>query len=653
MRGEAGAKGDAGANGANGANGAAGADGPQGNPGNRGAAGTQGPQGVRGEAGAKGDAGANGANGANGAAGADGPQGNPGASGANGGKGATGPQGNAGDDGAGGERGAAGAAGPQGSPGSNGADGERGATGPVGATGNVGPPDPTLVVRVQGLESDPRLAQALSDLSGALERIAAVEALIVQYHGTTSTTTTTGTVTTATATTITETHSSTTLTSTTVSETSTTETSSTITATTSTATQSSTTTSATSTTTVSTTTTSTTTLTFAPFVATVPANETIAFKVAKAQSELAEVRDKVNVIILDNSMLPSTALVQDVVSVEAIANTANKKSNASMVLIFLVLVFLGVVLVSLCRAESTRMCMATDGVASTDLEVEATVVSYSTEGGGQRLVPNVLYSSGAVGSASTNTSTGGGASISTSTPAWLVPNVLYNSRAVGSASTNTSTDGGASISTSSPASASLPAAVAGKDHDAAIDIVYAVPIEGADAHTPAFHIVPTAAAGEIDAHARAPVAVALSAPAPLPAQRAQHINDRSTAHGYVNTSFEVMKAMLSTLPAMSRPDAESALAAANVDGGFLLRQKHDSSTKVVVSCTTKGAHEHYIMELVEDANQKGAQWLYRSKALPGISMNESAITLLKDQLVHSSPTLLFQGRRNAQAETKV
>lgn len=110
--------------------------------------------------------------------------------------------------------------------------------------------------------------------------------------------------------------------------------------------------------------------------------------------------------------------------------------------------------------------------------------------------------------------------------------------------------------------------------------------------------------------------------------------------GYVNISIEVMAAALSELPTLTRSEAEKKLAEENVDGGFMLRQRSDSTTKVVVSCVTKGVYEHYIMELVEDADKKGAKWLYKSQPLHYVSMVEAATELLKDKLVHSQPQLL-------------
>lgn len=114
----------------------------------------------------------------------------------------------------------------------------------------------------------------------------------------------------------------------------------------------------------------------------------------------------------------------------------------------------------------------------------------------------------------------------------------------------------------------------------------------------------------------------------------------SSMSGYVNISIEVMSAALSELPTMTRSEAEKKLAEENVDGGFMLRQKSDSTTKVIVSCVTKGVYEHYIMELVEDADKKGAKWFYKSQPLPFLSMVEAATELLKDKLVHSQPQLL-------------
>ena len=51
--------------------------------------------------------------------------------------------------------------------------------------------------------------------------------------------------------------------------------------------------------------------------------------------------------------------------------------------------------------------------------------------------------------------------------------------------------------------------------------------------------------------------------------------------GYVNTSFEMMAAFLSELPAMERTQAETVLAGHAIDGGFLLRKK--DTVRVVVS----------------------------------------------------------------------
>ena len=53
--------------------------------------------------------------------------------------------------------------------------------------------------------------------------------------------------------------------------------------------------------------------------------------------------------------------------------------------------------------------------------------------------------------------------------------------------------------------------------------------------------------------------------------------------GYVNTSFEMMAAFLSELPAIERTQAETVLAGHAIDGGFILRKK-DAVRVVVSSC---------------------------------------------------------------------
>lgn len=231
----------------------------------------------------------------------------------------------------------------------------------------------------------------------------------------------------------------------------------------------------------------------------------------------------------------------------------------------------------------------------------------------------------------------------------LVQNVLY---------TGSTAEGGGGVGSSETEAVVEASSVAG------IPAVYIVPMESENANPSApstsaatyATYAPAAAAPPSNMHdagsARDQTAGCDQSTAPTASDAQRQLGHQHTVaehnSGYVNTSYEVMAAAVSVLPAMTRSDAESKLATANVDGGFLLRQKKgppssassNSNLKVVVSSTSKGVHEHYVMELVEDADKRGAQWKHRSQLLPNISMIDAATTLLKDKLVHSDPQLL-------------
>ena len=102
--------------------------------------------------------------------------------------------------------------------------------------------------------------------------------------------------------------------------------------------------------------------------------------------------------------------------------------------------------------------------------------------------------------------------------------------------------------------------------------------------------------------------------------------------GYVNTSFEVMSAALSQLPVMDRLPAEAKLKSAGVVGGFFLRQKGDTNDKAAVSVLTPGGKcEHFMMNLVEDADKRGAQWVHRGESLRKVAILEAAMAMLADK----------------------